>query len=235
MHTMQLDHTKLNNPAYNIFQELKVPEDVVNMKCGETRILYVDLGVIYVEKCIGSVLKQVIDKGSLHKLPFDFKLMIIDPLLSDPYREKPISPMFLNRRREIYLCNNVEKMNKMGQIENPIRLIGSYTNVIRDVDLSGNPFEYYVLVYTKGNLYDGTRHFMSTSKLEDIQQILLRRNLKKIITAIGKNNIDSIEFLNREKDRELFQKEFMKIVEFLLYYIVALVIILFVHIIDFYK
>ena len=123
----------------------------------------------------------------------------------------------------------------MGQIDNPIRLIGSYANVINDLDLSGNPFEYYVLVYTKGNLYDGTRHFMSTRKLEDIQQILMRRNLKKIITAIGKNNRDSIEFLDREKDRELYQKEFMKVVEFLLYYIVALIIILFVHIINSYK
>jgi hypothetical protein len=235
MHTMQLDYTKLNNPAYNIFQELKFTEDVVNMKCGETRILYVDLGLIYVEKCIGSVLKQAINKGSLHKLPFDFKLMIIDPLLSDC--EKSIPPLFLNRRREIYLCNNVEKMNKKGQIDNPIRIIGSYANVIQDLDLSGNPVEYYVLIYTKGNLYDGTRHFMSTRKLEDIQQILIRRNLKKIITAIGKNNIDSIEFLDRdrEKDRELCQKGFIQLVEFLLYYIVALIIILFVYIIDYYK
>ena len=161
----QIDYSTLNKRSINKFRELSSPEEVINMKCGETRGLRIDKGFILVEKYDGCSLKNMIRKNDFTNMLYKgFKLMIIN-------RQR--HPMFLNSKKEVYFCDNLEKKNTWDDEDeyetNPITIIGNYRRVIFDTYYDNDGiqqlYEYYLLIYTKGNLYDGTRHFIPTKNL----------------------------------------------------------------------
>ena len=230
---MQIDYAKLNKFSIHVFPQLTCPEDVINMECGQTRGLKVrgeDEGFILVEKYEGTALKNAIHTGSLHKPPFDFKVMIIN---------EQRHPMFIDKKKQIYFCDNIDAMNKAGRVEDPIWVSGPYEYAINNTvmefsDGSNKRSEYYVIVYTKGNLYDGTRHFIRTSKLEDYQQIGIRRAQKRMISAIMRMYVDRqheekmrekrMREEELEKNRAIIQEEFMKSFEFFPAYVMVAII-----------
>jgi hypothetical protein len=183
----QINYNLINEYNIHKYPILSRTQDVVNMKCGETYILPVYKGncggFIIVEKYSGSNLKNVIRKyefNQMNLLMKGFKVIIIG-------RENHL--LFINSNKDIYFCDNLHKNgDKDIHYFEPIRIKGSYKNVIQETyyDIKGvqRPYEYYVLVYTKGNLYDGTRHFIPTRKLFVEEQIIIRKEQKKIIKTI---------------------------------------------------
>ena len=100
------------------------------------------------------------------------------------------------------------KMNQLGHIEDPIYVLGTYDEVIHDTilelsDGSNIRCEYYVFVYTKGNLYDGTRHFMATKHLLDLDQIIIRNMKKRMISTITDTN--KHDYKNEIEDMKMLQ------------------------------
>jgi hypothetical protein len=214
---MQMKYTELDEKTMNLLPQLIKPEDIIYMTCGERRVLHIENSeaCILIEKHDGSSLKNAIKEDSLHRLPFTFKLMIIG---------ESMHPMFLTRKKEIYYCNNIEKLNKLGKIEDPIHIAGYYNEVITNmkllIDDTYKPSEYYVIAYTKGNLYDGTRHFIPTNKLSG-EQRQIREIKKKMIYAINRK----YEEEKYGKIRKIVQKEIIVSLEYFALYVLFILLI----------
>jgi len=221
---MQIDYTKLSRTSVDKFQKLGMPEDVAYMRCGQTRGILIDHNrYIIVQKYGGSELKNAIRSGILHKMPNGYKLMIINA-----QRE----PLFLNKYKDIYFCNSMSELNSQGSIESPIDIIGSYEYVLHDKilkfsDKTTMKSEYYVIVSRGSNLYDGTRHFISTENLDCEEELEVREIQKRMISAIVDmyikekytKKVDKKETVREEgvNNRTMTKFVFNKIIQFIIY------------------
>jgi len=152
-------------------------EDIPLMLAGERRSFDVGEGVIIVNKQEGRVLKSLLDSRVFHNIPNDVKMMIIN---------KQKEPLFLDKKNdELYFCDSPTKYTNT--IERKlIWSTGKYSNVICDRDPYNTTVanEYFILVYTKGNICDGTYRFIPTKELINPQELEIRSAQKQIIQEI---------------------------------------------------
>jgi hypothetical protein len=234
----QIEYNTLSRTSIDTVEPLLIPEHVRHIECGEARGIRIDdESFILIQKYEGTALKSAIETGHLHKKPpFGFSLMIVN---------EQRHPMFINRRKDIYFCDSRDRMNKSGQIEDSILVVGPYDKAIHDTILEFSDgtnvrCEYYVIVTKGANLYDGTRHFMMTEQLTDIKQLKIRNIQKRIISTIvrmheeRKHDEEAYEKWSREEklyeeikkkriiNRAIVQDEFYEAFKFFPYYVVTL-------------
>jgi hypothetical protein len=152
-------------------------EDIPLMLAGERRSFDVGEGAIIVNKQEGRVLKSLLDSRVFHNIPNDMKMMIIN-------RQK--DPLFLDKKNdELYFCDSPTKYPNTIK-RDLIWSTGKYSNVICDTDPHNIniPSVYFILVYTKGNICDGTHRFIPTKELINPQELEIRSAQKQIIQEI---------------------------------------------------
>lgn len=181
-----INYIRLNKRSINYFPILKCPEDVINMKCDETRGFRTEQGFILVEKYEGTSLKNAIKNGQLHNPPPGFKIIIINELYE---------PMFINNDKYIYFCDNLKKKMYTKKKE-AILLYGPYDSIIMETIKTFNDglykrMEYYVIVSMGSNKFDGTNDFVASKDLTDGNEIQIREIQKKIIRSIMNKYYDN--------------------------------------------